>query len=287
MARILVVGNATLDIVNTVERYPAEDAEVRAMGQSRRRGGNAANSAAVLARLGHRVGFAGTVADEPDGRFIVDDLRAAGVDTGPVQLLPGGKTPTSYVTLSRANGSRTIVHVRDLPEYTAEAFAAIDLSAYDWLHFEGRNVDALGAMLEQLRRQRRPPRCSLEAEKPRAGLPALFPRVDLLLFARGYAQALGAADAEAFLTGPELQALAADRVCAWGEAGAWGVAAGGAPHHAAAHRPPRVVDTLGAGDVFNAGVIDGLVQGWPLAGALERAARLAGRKCGVEGLAGF
>lgn len=286
MPNILIVGNATLDIVNTVEHYPPEDAEVRALGQSRRRGGNAANTAVVLARLGHRVSFAGTVADEPDGRFVLDDLRAGGVDTGPVRLLPG-KAPTSYVTVSRANGSRTIVHVRDLPEYTAGAFAALDLSAYDWLHFEGRNVEALGPMLSRVRRQSRPPRCSLEAEKLRPGLVSLFPQVDLLLFARAYALAAGVGDAAAFLAGPDVQALACDRVCAWGATGAWAVTGDGTPIRVPAYPPAQVVDTLGAGDVFNAGVIDGLARGRSLMGAVDHAARLAGRKCGMEGLAGF
>ena len=46
--RILGVGIATLDLINEVERYPPEDAEVRALTQRRSRGGNAANTLAVL-----------------------------------------------------------------------------------------------------------------------------------------------------------------------------------------------------------------------------------------------
>ena len=37
MARILGVGIATLDIISTVQRYPAEDGEVRAIAQRRGR----------------------------------------------------------------------------------------------------------------------------------------------------------------------------------------------------------------------------------------------------------
>ena len=65
MARILTVGIATLDIINRVARYPAEDTEIRALGQHRQRGGNASNTAVVLSQLGHQVDFAGVLIDEP------------------------------------------------------------------------------------------------------------------------------------------------------------------------------------------------------------------------------
>src|SRR5690606_2634666 len=43
MGHVLAIGIATLDIVNTVDGYPAEDAEVRASAQRVSRGGNATN----------------------------------------------------------------------------------------------------------------------------------------------------------------------------------------------------------------------------------------------------
>jgi len=51
--------------------------------------------------------------------------------------------------------------------------------------------------------------------------------------------------------------------------------------------PTRVVDTLGAGDVFNAGVIHGLLHRRPLDQVLAGACRLAGHKCGQFGLHGL
>jgi ketohexokinase len=45
-----------------------------------------------------------------------------------------------------------------------------------------------------------------------------------------------------------------------------------------------VVDTLGAGDVFNAGVIDARLRGLAAERAVEWACRVAGYKCGVRGL---
>lgn len=49
----------------------------------------------------------------------------------------------------------------------------------------------------------------------------------------------------------------------WGEAGAYGQARQGSPCFTPAPVLGRVVDSLGAGDVFNAAVIDGLLGGYP------------------------
>lgn len=284
MARILGVGNATFDIINLVDEYPSEDEEVRARSQQVVRGGNATNTLVALSQLGHRCAWAGTLADERDAGPILADLEHYGIDTLPVRTVPNGKVPTSYVTLSSQTGSRTIVHYRDLPELAYDDFARLDLSRYDWIHFEGRNLDALRKMLE-LRRERHPGLgCSLEVEKPREGIEALFSLADALLFSRVYARYCGFEEAEPFLHHVHGMHPQADLFCGWGDRGAYGMSTGGMFLHAPAFPPPAVVDTLGAGDVFNAGIIDGLVRNLPTDKTLVEASKLAGRKCGRYGL---
>lgn len=284
MARILVIGNATVDIINHVTEYPSEDAEVRAVAQEVRRGGNAANTAVALARLGHACTWAGTLADDPEGAVIRADLTRHGVDLGAAYTVPGGKVPTSYITLSRAGGSRTIVHYRDLPEYPYSAFAALDLDRFAWVHCEGRNLDELVHMLERLRQHHPDLPCSLEVEKPRPGIERLFHLPGLLLFSRAYAAARDLASAARLFAAVRPAAARAELVCGWGADGAWGLGRDGTLVHAAAHSPQRVVDTIGAGDVLNAALIDARVRGMPLGEALAHAVVVAGRKCGRYGI---
>lgn len=286
MARILAVGIATLDIINQVDVYPPEDSEVRALAQRRVRGGNATNSLVVLSQLGHDCAWAGVLVDEPDAAPILAELDRYRIDYRHCRRLGRGKMPTSYILHSCATGSRSIVHYRDLPEYDLEHFRRIGLETFDWVHFEGRNPDETEAMLRHLRAQRPELPVSIEIEKPRPGIERLFPHADLLLFARDYARALGYADAAALLRGVAAQAPGRDLVCAWGEAGAWALDRDGGEHHSPAFVPPRLVDTLGAGDTFNAAVIDARLRGhgWPE--SLARACRVAGEKCGREGLHG-
>jgi len=287
MARILVVGNVTLDIINHVANYPREDDEVRALRQERRRGGNAANSAVVLSQLGHEVHFAGTLAQEPDAQFIVDDLKRHRIALDAVQVVAHGKVPTSYVALNVGNGSRTIVHYRDLPEYAAEPFMRLDLRRFDWIHFEGRNLEAVRTMIEHAQRTANRLFISLEAEKPRAGIEALFELPDLLLFSRVYARHHGFDSATALLSHVHGLHPETRLACGWGARGAYAMESDGRVHFTPAFAPHQVVDTLGAGDVFNAGMIDGVARGLALSDALIEAARLAGRKCGQQGFDGL
>jgi ketohexokinase len=284
MPRILGIGIATLDIINTVDGYPAEDAEVRAVAQQRRRGGNCTNTLAVLSQLGHDCAWGGVLADEPDSQTIRADLARHRIDLCAVRIVPRGKVPTSYVALNRRNGSRTIVHYRELPEFGYDDFARIDLGKYRWLHCEGRNVADTRRML-QLARELAPatPR-SVEIEKPRPDIERLFEHADVLLFSRPYAAARGYSDPERFLRAMEAETASAIRILAWGAAGAYAVGRDGRLLHSPAYPPPRLIDTLGAGDTFNAGIIDAMVRGETLEAALHHACKLAGHKCGHDGL---
>jgi ketohexokinase len=290
VGRILGIGNATLDIVMTVEGYPRENDEIRCRGRSLRRGGNAANTLVVLSQLGHRCCWAGTMADTAEGRFIRDDLEAHGVDTAACRLAgSGGSVPVSCILLSAGTGSRTIVHYRDLPEYSFDDFRSLELESFDWLHFEGRNMQSVSSMLAWARNRCPSIPRSLEVEKPRPGIESLFGLAQVLLFSQGYALDRGHTTPEDLLRSVHIEYPDADLFCTWGAEGAVGLDRAGQLTRQAAHVPGRVIDTLGAGDTFNAAVIDGYLAGRDVSTILCEACRLAGEKCariGFDGLTG-
>jgi ketohexokinase len=281
MSRILLVGTATLDLVFDLDHYPQADEEMRARQMRISRGGNAANSAVVLARLGHDVEFLGVLADTPETAVIERDLAAHGVSSQHCPHL-AGRPPISSIYLSGAQ--RSIVHYRDLPELEARNLMALDLSGYDWLHFEGRNVPELAVMLSHARTHYPSLPISLELEKPRDGIEEVVARFDLLLCSRGYASHQGHSSAHEFLAWLGVRAPRSTLVVAWGEQGAYGQSPQVPLCHAPVVDVPQVVDTLGAGDTFNAAMIAAAAGNTPLPHALARACALAGSKCAVHGL---
>lgn len=285
MANILAVGNATIDIINTVDAYPREDEEIRAISQRIARGGNAANTLVVLHQLGHAGWWAGTLADEPNTQYIRNDLARFHIDTRYSRTVSPGTAPTSYVALSRHNGSRTIIHYRDLPEFDYESFAAIPLHRFDWIHFEARNVPDTRKMLDLIRMKIPKMRVSIEIEKPRIDVDTLFAYADVLLFSRAFAQAFDASDGHTFLRRIKGDYnLRADLYCTWGAQGAVALSQYNEQFYRTAIESVHVIDTLGAGDTFNAAVIDGHVRWQSIEQTLHQACEVAGKKCGKIGL---
>lgn len=283
MARILAIGTATLDLIFTLTRYPDEDAELRATELRTSPGGNAANTLVVLSQLGHACAFGSVLADGPEAAPIFEHLARYRIDLTACRRVLG-RPPTSCVLLSLEGGTRTIAHYRDLPEYGDEEFRQIDLTQFDWIHFEGRDGPETARMIRRLRERCSSLPCSVEVEKPRPGIETIFADATALIFSRAYAGHRGSDTPHSFLLRMREQALQADLIVTWGKEGAYGLDRRGAIHHSPAFPPIEVKDTLGAGDTFNAGLIDAYVKGRTLAEALSLACQLAGRKCGQVGL---
>lgn len=287
MARILGIGVATLDIINYVDQYPAADDEVRAQDQRMARGGNATNTLTVLSQFGHVCSWGGVLAQDPYSDYIRHALRQSGIDYEYSRVQARGSTPVSCITISQAAGSRSIIHYRDLPEFGVEDFRLIPLAAYDWVHFEGRNVADTRRMLEYARQQENIGRISVEIEKPRDNIESLIPLADIVFYSKNYVWSQGYENAEKFLHAQYLRYAHLEQYCAWGELGAWAVDIQGECFHAEASMPEKLVDTLGAGDTFNAALIHAKLKGLDMQQVLGYACELAGRKCGQSGFDGL
>ncbi len=215
MSQILLSGTATLDIVNTVDHFPVEDEEMRASASRTMSGGNAANTAVVLAALGHRCHLCALLADDRRAIELQALLELAQID---LRYCPHrqGQAPTSHIIMNAVNGSRTIIHFRTLPELEVKDFAAIPFEGYDWLHFEGRNVSVTAEVMRQARRHLKGQPISVEIEKPHPDYLCLFSHADVILFSRAFARSQGFDSPVSLLTALHPEAPQSIMVCAWG-----------------------------------------------------------------------
>ncbi|MDH5393090.1 MAG: PfkB family carbohydrate kinase [Gammaproteobacteria bacterium] len=283
MSKILGIGIATLDIINSVNSYPEENSEVRAISQKTVRGGNVTNSLSVLSQLNHQTAWAGTLGCKHDAGIILRDLEKHNINCRYVKTYADGKVPTSYILLNKSNGSRSIVHHRDLPELDFQHFKSIALEDFDWLHFEARNIEQTLLMLQHLKQHFPHIPCSIEFEKHRAGIETLYALADVLIFSKAFCLSSVQSEPEAFLKALSLRFSDKTLILAWGEHGAYAFSQETGMIDSPAYKPALIIDTLGAGDTFNAGIIDALLKGCHLQTALDKASRLAGYKISVDG----
>ncbi|MBV6319469.1 sugar kinase [Duganella violaceipulchra] len=280
-------------------------------------GGAEANVAVSLARFGHEVAMAGVLPDNPLGHAARDALRGHGVDTRPLVFQPG-RMGLYFLTPGAVQRPAEIVYDR-----AGSAFAQYDPTRYDWpallrgaslLHLSGV-TPALGGRAAQAALAAARAACELgvpvsfdgnyraslwaaQGQDGAAVLAELMRHVDLAFAGqRDIALLLGRpelADVErqtqavaaAFQAFPRLRHLACTVRVQHGverhELSAQ-LHTRDASLATAARTMDGIVDRIGAGDAFAAGLLHGLRRRWPAARALEFALAAATVKHAIAG----
>jgi sugar/nucleoside kinase (ribokinase family) len=274
MAKILVTGGLGWDVPIWLNK-PLRSGDrigARTLGLTQpegRLGGGAANIAAALVRVGHDVWVCGRIGDDANGRNILQALEARGIRTDFVETsLP---TTTSAQVLIEPNGERTIIgfnHNKMLSAApTGSALEAFERVEFDCLIRRG------GWPILALR-----PRLVL------AHIPAYSDEIFDADVVIGGLDDLGAEYEQGPLEAVRRQFPAASwAVITNGAAGL--IAQSDADRFEVKPDPVSMVDATGAGDVFMAGLGDGLLAGADMQAACRHAANWGAICVGLEGSA--
>ncbi|MBX4149752.1 ribokinase [Paenibacillus sp. FSL W7-1279] len=128
MAKIVVIGSASMDLVVTSTKRPGAGETVLGDSFKTVPGGKGANQAVAAARLGAEVNMIGCVGEDSFGEMILSNLKSNGVLTDHVEPVTGMESGTAHIILAEGDNSIVVVKAandRVTPEYVDQAAEVI------------------------------------------------------------------------------------------------------------------------------------------------------------------
>jgi sulfofructose kinase len=276
------VGLNATDTVIPLAKFPARGSKTEYSTISTLPGGQVATTVVACQHWHLRTRYVGKLGDDLAATLHREAFSHDGVETH-IITVPGGASAQSLILVD-AEGERTVLCRRD----ERLILQPTDLDR-DWiinaraLHVDG--YDTAAATLAATWAREAGVTVIADLDEIYPGVDALLPNIDYLIVSRDFpARLTNEPDLEKALQlmqrryGSRLTAatLGPDGVLAWD---------GKDFHRTAAYKVPAV-DTTGAGDIFHAGFIYGLLQGWPLDRQLDFACAAAALNCMSVGARG-
>lgn len=226
------------------------------------------------ARLGLRVGFLGVVGDDLFGRFMLDEMASRGIDISGVAVDPALDTGFSVI-LNRGQDRAILTYAGAMSALTPDRLTDVLLQQSRHLHLSSfflqtRLRPAVAGLFERARSFGLTTSLDINWDPAGAweGVEAVLEHTLVFFPNRAEGEALtGKKEVSQILV--ELSGKAPVVAMKLGPEGA---AARKGDETVQVRAPKvKVVDTVGAGDSFDAGFIYGFLQGWPLQRCLEMA----------------
>ncbi len=276
------VGLNATDTLITVSEFPSPGSKADVHSLRVMPGGQVATAVMACTRWGLRTRYIGKLGDDAAAEIHRDAFAGAGVET---QILTVGECASaqSHIIVDQ-QGERSVLWHRDPRlQIAPNEMRSEWITTARALLVDGCDTAAATQAAHWARAASVPVIADLDDVYSK--LDSLLENVDYLIVSRDLpARISGKADLRESLQwlqecfGSRLAAatLGQDGVLAWD---------GKQFSAAAAYRVP-VVDTTGAGDIFHAGFIFGLLQNWPLERMLDFACAAAALNCTAAGARG-
>lgn len=276
------VGLNATDTLIRLPHYPMLGSKVEFRSADILPGGQVATAVAACQQWGLRTRYVGKIGDDSAAAIHRAEFARLGVETHLVTA-PGCASQQAVILVDDA-GERTVLWKRDngltlQPEELRREWI-VNARA---LHLDGHDTAAAAVAAGWAREAGVPVIADLDDLYP--GVETLLGKVDYLITSRDIPGRL-TGDQNLRQSLPEVRNHYGCRLTA-ATLGPEGVLAwdGSRFHHAPAFRV-KTLDTTGAGDIFHAGFIYGLLQDWPLPRQLDFACAAAALNCTAAGARG-
>ena len=273
---VVGMGLNSVDFLCVVPVFPASNSKMKIDRFSKQGGGQVATAMVALRRWGLKTKYVGKLGGDELGQFSLDSIRREFVDTTSVAIEPDTSSQFALILVERSSGDRTILWDRDdRLMYREGELRKGDICSGKILHLDGHDIRAA----IQCARWAREAGIStvIDIDKVESGTPELIREIDFVITSSRFPAAFtGIPDREKALL--ELRKHTSAFLCATlGHEGAIALINGKITY--AKGVEVNAVDTTGAGDVFHAGFIYGLLQNWEVTEILRFANVVAGLKC--------
>lgn len=282
---VVGIGENATDTILRLPRFPAFNSSTRIHPAQILPGGQVATAMVACQRWGLRTRYFGKIGDDAAGRFQVNALRESGVDAR-WSTVERCNSQTAYILVDDASGERTILFERDERlSHILEELPRAGILGAKALHADGHNALTHAAVARMARAAGIPVTADVDNLYP--GHEELLGAVDYLVGSHDLAQRLAglASHSDAL---PAVARKYGNRLVA-ATLGRDGVLAYEPAAQKFSYCPAfeiTPVDTTGAGDLFHAGFVFGVVQGWPLARTLDFSCAAAALNCLALGARG-
>ncbi|HBG46863.1 MAG TPA: carbohydrate kinase [Deltaproteobacteria bacterium] len=272
--KVVGLGQCSIDYIALVDGYPEEDTKKEVLGFVMQGGGPAATALVALSRLGVKTSIIGRVSDDRAGSLIRSGLKEEGVDVKGLITREGGSSQQAFITVSRKNGTRTILWQRPTVKPVAPGEVEPSfLKGADFLLLDGLMLEASYRGAEIASKMDIP--IMLDAGSLRPGMLKLASMCDYVVCSERFISGLGLSLKDA------LKKLAKGRTRAvtvtFGDKGSFTYHNGRVFLQKAFK--VKTLDTTGAGDVFHGAYVYALLQGWDLKRTVRFASAVAAMKC--------
>ena len=276
------VGLNATDTLIPLEQFPQPGSKVHYSERSTQPGGQVASTVVACQTWGLSTRYVGKLGDDDAARLHKEAFARVGAETQ-IVTVPGTSSLHNVILIDTA-GERTVICQRnDLMVLQPSDLRREWIESARVLHVDGHDTAAASLAASWARAANVPVVADLDDIYP--GIEDLVANIDYLIVSEDFScRLMRESNLETALR--RMQSRYGCRLSAatLGENGvlAWD---GNRMIHSPAYRVP-VVDTTGAGDIFRAGFIYGLLRDWPLERHLDFSCAAAAMNCMAQGARG-
>jgi sugar/nucleoside kinase (ribokinase family) len=273
---VVGMGLNSVDFLSVVPEFPTLNSKIKILRFSKQGGGQVATAMVALARWGVKTKYIGKVGGDELGCFSLNSICQEGVDVSSVMIEPNATNQFAMITVDGVSGERTILWDRDEKlMYRDGELRREEICSGKLLHLDGHDLWAAIQCAKWAKEEGIPTVIDLDKVEPLTS--ELIQEIDFVITSSRFPTLFtGISDREKALI--EIQKQIHGFLCATlGPEGAIALVEGEIIHVKGFE--VRALDTTGAGDVFHAGFIYGLLQNWEVVEILRFANAVAALKC--------